>query len=314
MPAASVIIPARDAASTLRRTLDALGAQEAAESFEVVVVDDGSMDHTAALARAAPIGARVLRGGGGGPAVARNLGVDGSEASVLAFVDADCEPTPGWLAAGLAALAEADLVQGAVTAPPGTSAGPFDRGISVHSETGLYETANLFVKREVFERIGGFESWLRPRRGIELGEDVWFAWRARRAGARTAFSAEALVYHPVTSRPPAAYIAEHARLRFFPAMARRIPELRDAFFYHRYFLSPRSAAFDLAAIGLTVATTRREWLPLAAVIPYGRLLLSDARRFGRRRAPGVAFVRAAADLVAAASLAVGSLRWRSAVL
>src|SRR5256885_1729530 len=83
----------------------------------------------------------------------------------------------------------------------------------------------------------------RPRRGIELGEDILFGWRARRAGARTAFCARALVHHAVVPRGPVAYVAERARLRFFPAIAARVPELRETFFHRRLFLSRRTAAF-----------------------------------------------------------------------
>ncbi|HEV2752263.1 MAG TPA: glycosyltransferase, partial [Solirubrobacteraceae bacterium] len=57
-PAVSVIVPARDAAATLPATLAALGAQAGAPEHEVLVVDNGSRDATAALAREAR--ARVL--------------------------------------------------------------------------------------------------------------------------------------------------------------------------------------------------------------------------------------------------------------
>ena len=50
-PAVSVIVPARDAAPTLERTLQALRAQQLAEAFEVIVVDDGSGDDTASIAK-----------------------------------------------------------------------------------------------------------------------------------------------------------------------------------------------------------------------------------------------------------------------
>ena len=108
----------------------------------------------------------------------------------------------------------------------------------------LYETANLLVARSWFERVGGFEPWLAPRRSKELAEDVWLGWRIRRAGARVAFAAEAVVEHAVFPGTPASYVAERARLRFFPAIAGRIPELREDFFYRRVFMNRRTAAFD----------------------------------------------------------------------
>ena len=312
MPAVSVIVPARDAAATLPATLAGLAAQSLDAPVELVVVDDGSHDATARLARAA--GATVVPGAGAGPAEARNRGAAAAGASVLAFLDADCAPTPRWLEAGLAALEGADLLQGAVCPPPGAAIGPFDRTLWVTRPHGLYETANLFVRRELFDRLDGFESWLRPRRGIELGEDVWFGWRARRAGARIVFSSEALVHHTVFPRGPRAYAAERARLRFFPAMTARIPELREAFLYRRLFLSSRTAAFDLALAGAAVAVARRRPTALLAAAPYARLAYRDAHRGGRRRAPAVLAADLVADAIGAGALLTGSAQARTPVL
>jgi glycosyltransferase involved in cell wall biosynthesis len=302
VPSVSVVIPARDAAATIGATLAALAAQRPGE---VIVVDDGSADATVAIAEAAPVVTRVIRGPGDGPGAARNAGAAAATGEVLAFLDADCEPQAGWLTAGLQALEKADLVQGRTTPPPHAQVGPFDRTLWVVAPWGLFETANLFVRRELFERLGGFEPWLSPARSKELAEDVWFGWRAVRAGSRTAFCGEALVHHAVFERSARDYVAERLRLRYFPAMAQRIPELRETFFWQRLFLTRRSAAFDAALAGvLLAAAARRPW-PLALALPYARI----ARR--RRRAWPVDLV---ADAVGLASLLAGSARSRSLVL
>ena len=313
MPEVSVIIPARDAAATLPATLDALAGQGLPrDRFEVIVVDDASGDRTAACAGEA--GARVLSASGQGPAAARNAGARAAGGDVLAFTDADCVPSAGWLRAGLEAIERADLVQGAVVPPPGAAPGPFDRTLWVRTELGLYESANLLVRREVFDRLGGFESWLRPRRGIELGEDTLLGWSARRSGARVAFAPEAVVYHAVRARRATGYVADRSRLRSFPALVGRIPELRDQLAYRRFFLSRRSAAFDLALAGVLAALVRRRPLSLAAAAPYAALLASDARRWGARLGPRVAVAGLAADTVGAAALARGSLEARTLLL
>jgi hypothetical protein len=87
-------------------------------------------------------------------------------------------------------------------------------------------------------------------------------------------------------------------------MARRVPELREALFYRRCFLSRRSAAFDLAVVGAAVGVARRRPLALAAALPYARMLARDARYDG---GPQVAAARLAADAVGAAAMAYGSL-------
>jgi len=311
--AASVIVPARNAAPTLGATLAGLAAQEVDAPFEVIVVDDGSTDDTIAIAEAAPLEVRVVREGGVGPGPARNAGARVAAGRVLAFTDADCVPTPGWLAGGLAALSDADLVQGAVHADPAASLGPFDRTVWVVEETGLYECASLFCDRALFDRVGGFEDWLGARLGKPLAEDTWFGWRARRAGARTRFAEGALVHHAVFARSAAGFVTERARLVYFPAIARQMPELRGTTFFARLFLSRRSATFDLALTGAAVSLTRRSPRPLLAALPWAWLVTKAARRWGRR-APQVAAVEAAADAVGAGALAIGTARARSPLI
>jgi glycosyltransferase involved in cell wall biosynthesis len=309
----SVVVPARNAAGTLGRTLACLAAQELDGRFEVIVVDDGSDDHTPDVARSAPGPVTVISDGRIGAAEARNRGVAAAAAPAIAFTDADCFPTRDWLANGLGALADADLVQGRVMPDPEAPLGPFDRTIWVEAERGFYETANLFVKRATFERIGGFEDWIDTGGEKLLAEDVWFGWRAVRAGARTAFAADALVHHAVFPRGPAGFVSERLRLRYFPAIAARIPEFRERTLYRQMFLSKRSAAFDLALAGAVLGAARRSRLPLACALPYARMALRDTLQY-RRRAPLVAAVRAAADAASLAALLAGSARARSIVL
>jgi glycosyltransferase involved in cell wall biosynthesis len=319
---ASVIVPARNARLTLPRTLAALAAQEfEAGAYEVIVVDDGSTDDTAALAGSAPGPVNVVAQPPRGPAVARNLGVEASSGSALAFCDADVFPTPGWLAAGVAALADADLVQGRVLPDPQARSGPFDRTISITSQVGLWETANLFATRDLFERVGGFEEWLRPRSGKPLAEDVWFGHQALRSGARPGFCSEALAYHAVFPRSRRAFVGERRRLEYFPAMVRKMPELRRELLAHGLFLTDRTAAFDLALVAaLTAARRARAW-PLLGTGPYLAALATNARwRVQPRSRAGVATVATvaltdlAADAVGLLALLAGTVRYRSAIL
>ncbi|HEV7664789.1 MAG TPA: glycosyltransferase, partial [Chloroflexota bacterium] len=105
----AVIIPARNAARSLPDCLAALRASEIpGSSGHLIVVDDASTDATAKVAAAA--GAQVLAGEGRGPAAARNLGAQISDADVLIFLDADTAPEPGWLAALLEPFADAGIV------------------------------------------------------------------------------------------------------------------------------------------------------------------------------------------------------------
>ncbi|HEY6522288.1 MAG TPA: glycosyltransferase family A protein [Solirubrobacteraceae bacterium] len=323
MARVSVIVPARDAGETLPRALSAILAQDLSEPFEVIVVDDGSRDDTARRAHSVGAPVTVLRQTALGPAAARNAGVAQASGTLLAFCDADVFPAPGWLAAGVRALAAADLVQGRVLPDPDAALGPFDRTLWIDGPVGLWETANLFVTRGAFEAAGGFEQWLAPRRGKALAEDVWFGYRALRAGARPGFSPDALAHHAVFPRGWRAYAAERGRLRFFPAMAGRMPELRAAFLYRRAFLNARTARFDVAVAAALLSAAWRNPVLLAAAVPYARELRRHAHRANRAHGAGgaagpapaaVAAADLCADLVGLAALAAGSVRYGAPVL
>lgn len=309
----SVIVPAHDAEPTIGRCLRALATQTVDQPYEVVVVDDGSQDDTATAVRDHGRGVHLVEQRAMGPAAARNAGVRAASGSILAFTDADCEPTPEWLAAGVAALRCAALVQGAVHPDPRASPGPFDRTLRVTSETGLYELANVFVNRSWFERVGGLEAWLDQTDGKELAEDLWLGWRIRRAGGRTSFCPEAVVYHAVFHRGPHDFVAERRRLRYFPAIARKVPELRREAFFARIFLTRRTAAVDAAVTGGLAAAIMRSKLPLALALPYLWLACKGHRPW-RSDEVKVALVRALADLVGLAALVRGTLRERCPVL
>ncbi|MHB8692681.1 MAG: glycosyltransferase family 2 protein [Solirubrobacteraceae bacterium] len=309
-PEVSVVVPVLNAAATIASALRALAEQSDAR-YEVIVVDGGSTDGSLELLAAAEAGAgsmfSLLHNPLGDPASSRNLGARHARGQVLAFTDADCEPDAGWLAAGLSALGRgAELVQGRVV--PASSPGPFDRTVSVGAEHGLYETANLFLTRDAFERAGGFEPLpgLRLAPGTHFGEDAWFAWRAKRAGARSTFAADAVVKHAVFERDAAAFIAERRRAAYFPALVAAIPELRSTFLHRRLFLSQASARFDLALAGAVLALVTRR-APAA--------LLAAPWLAGLARAPsGTRGALAAADALTAAALLAGSVRHATPVL
>lgn len=103
-PAVTVVVPTRDRPDSLAECLAALERQTAS-SYEVVVVDDGSVDGDAvARVVAAAPHARLVVGAGHGPAAARNLGATAAAAPIVCFTDDDCRPESGWLEAIVAAV------------------------------------------------------------------------------------------------------------------------------------------------------------------------------------------------------------------
>jgi glycosyltransferase involved in cell wall biosynthesis len=320
-PDVSVIVPAHNAAALLPRLLAALDRSTYGGLWETVVVDDASTDATADIAE--EWGAHVVRlDSQSGPAASRNAGLAAARAPLIAFTDADCEPCPEWLSALVAALAEADIALGPIRPAPDARRGPFDRTLSTGRDSPLFETANLAVRREVADRVGGFEPFA-PVAGVRtglrpsvdeghFGEDAVFGWRARRAGARTVFAEDALVHHAVFPRGAFDYVAERWRLRFFPALVREVPELRSRLTL-RYFLTENTALFDLAVLGIAVSLASRRRGPLAATLPYLKRRLTWRGGWHPEVAEHNAAL-VAGDAVGFAALARGSVAARRLLL
>ena len=88
----SVVIPARDAAGTLPTLLRALAAQETGAAWEAILVDDGSLDHSAAVAKefcSHDSRFRIVEQQNQGLGPARNTGVRFAEGEYITFVDSD---------------------------------------------------------------------------------------------------------------------------------------------------------------------------------------------------------------------------------
>jgi glycosyltransferase involved in cell wall biosynthesis len=203
-PLVSVIVPVRnDRGAYLRTLLDALASQTLPRSsFEIVIGDDGSTDGSTEGLPTDDGWVRVLVGPPRNSYAARNRAARAARAPVLAFCDSDCRPEPDWLEAGLAALEGAELAAGRIrfivperrtiwTLMDMDSTKDHEREVAIANA----ETANLFVHREVYERLGGFDDSI-PEHG-----DFDFALRAVASGARLVYAPEAVAWHP--TRDPA---------------------------------------------------------------------------------------------------------------
>jgi glycosyltransferase involved in cell wall biosynthesis len=199
---ASVIVPVRNGREHLSQLLPALEAQTLGrESFEVLIGDDGSTDGSTRALSTNDGWLRVLNGPPTNSYAARNRAARASQAPVLAFCDADCRPEPDWLEQGLAALEDTDIVAGRIRfdVPSARTVwtlldmdGSKDHEHEV--EVGVAETANLFLRRELFDRVGAFEEEV-PEYG-----DFDFIERCVERGAELQYSADPVVWHPTRDR------------------------------------------------------------------------------------------------------------------
>ncbi|MFM6854240.1 MAG: glycosyltransferase [Sphingopyxis sp.] len=198
-PAISIIIPHYNDLPGLDRCLTALVAQHGgAGAFEIIVADNVSPQGADAVARCVAGRARLTIASQRGAGPARNSAVAIARGAVLAFTDADCVPAPGWLNAGVAALAHYDVVGGAmaVLLPQNTTLNPaqafeavfaFDNAAYV-ARKGFTVSANLLCRRAVFDATGPF--------GVGLSEDLDWCHRAQAAGHTLGYAADAVVGHP----------------------------------------------------------------------------------------------------------------------
>jgi glycosyltransferase involved in cell wall biosynthesis len=297
----TVIIPARNEGGTIAELIHAVrGQAPPGWRVEVVLVDDGSTDGTAAVARAA--GARVLElgspPGGGNPAAARNRGALAATGDPLVFLDADCRPASGWLARLLAGhAAGAAVVGGALDLPPGLPAMArcdyYCGWYHVHSrrpagEVPNHPPGNLSVRRAEFERGPGFTE----QQPIAYAHEE-LAWQAeiRGRGGRILFDPGAIVYH--YNRPGFRNLLRRNYRWGFSAIESKAPTgaARLAWVYHHpLLLMVASLPLALASAGYNLAGWARArvlepllMLPavLAARLAYSAGLVAGGLRWVR---------------------------------
>lgn len=180
-PVLAFVVPVRDDAVRLQTCLRSLWRTAGDTPCDVLVLDHGSRDESAAVARAA--GARVETRQGGNVAGLRNLGASLTTAPLIAFVDADNEVAEGWIEAALAAFASPRVgIAGAPYLPPpnGTWVQRTYDALRRHPEadepTEWLGAGNMVVRREAFEQARGFDE------GLETCEDVDFCARVAARG------------------------------------------------------------------------------------------------------------------------------------
>jgi glycosyltransferase involved in cell wall biosynthesis len=199
-PEISVIVPVLNGADVIGSCVEGLIGQSLEEaSYEIIVVDNGSVDRTREIVAAFPV-QLIEEHSQRTPYAARNAGLERAQGKLLAFTDADCRPSRQWLERARAAMrgAEADLVGGRVvfTFSDRPSAGELtdalwhlDVAHQIEANRACM-TANLLARREVFDAIGPFEATIRS------GGDGRWTRRATDAGFSLVYASDAQVSKP----------------------------------------------------------------------------------------------------------------------
>ncbi|OGO21151.1 MAG: hypothetical protein A2Z14_16325 [Chloroflexi bacterium RBG_16_48_8] len=244
----SVIIPAKNAAKTINTCLQAVLEQKGfSQPYEVIVVDDGSEDVTAAIANG--FGVRVIRlEEGMGPATARNAGAAIAKGEILIFTDSDCEPESNWMVEMIKPF-EDPAVVGVRGAYRSRQSGWVPRFVQQEyafkylliaglDSIDFIDTYSAAYRRTTFLENGGFEKAF----PVPCVEDQEFSFRLARKGYRMVFAPDAIVYHQ-HDRNVGEYVKRKFGIGYWKAfMLRWMPE--------RLFQDTHTPATQRAQIGL----------------------------------------------------------------
>jgi GT2 family glycosyltransferase len=197
-PRISVVVCTYNGARTIKDCLQGL-ARLAYPNYEVIVVDDGSGDATAAIVT--KYGCRLIRTENRGLASARNTGLEVATGEIVAYLDDDAYPDPHWLSYLAAAFSRTSHagVGGPNIAPPDDGAiaecvarapgGP-THVLVTDSEAEHIPGCNMAFRKACLEAIGGFDAQFRT-----AGDDVDVCWRLQARGWTLGFHPAAIVWH-----------------------------------------------------------------------------------------------------------------------
>ena len=318
----SVIVPAYNAEQTLEGCLMALTNQPlpSGAELEIIVVDDGSTDDTAALAHR--YGVRVISQVNAGPAAARNTGARAASGELLLFTDADCVPAHDWAACMAAPFAD-PTVAGAKGTYRTTQSEPVARFVQIEYEDrydrmcrqehiDFVDTYSAAYRRDVFLQAGGFDATF-PSASVE---DQEFSFRLAQAGHRLVFVPDARVVH-LHDRT----VVEYARRKFWIGFWKALVTSRYPAKLASDSHTPQVLKVQMGLVGgggvllALGAILRRRRLALAAVncwVAFGVTTLSFLRKAWPKDrtiallAPLLLFIRAVALGI---GFALGNLRW-----
>ena len=198
-PLVSVVVCAYNAADTLDDCLSAL-ERLTYPSYEVIVVNDGSRDHTGEIARGHSV-VRLIDVPNGGLSAARNIGLSHSRGEIVAYTDADTRVDQDWLTFLVQPFLTLDVVgsggpnvvpaddppmaQCIARAPGGPTHVLLDDRIAEH-----VPGCNMAFRRDALLAINGFNPIY-----LRAGDDVDVCWRLQARGGKIGFAASALVWH-----------------------------------------------------------------------------------------------------------------------
>ena len=251
----SVIIPAYNAEKTIGKCLNALKEQSyPADSYEVIVVDDGSTDKTGSIAQGYAV--RYIRQENNGPASARNKGAHEAKGEIILFTDSDCVPDKNWIGEMVRPFDDPEVaaVKGAYrTLQRGIVARfaqiEFEERYEMLKKVNsidMIDTYSAGFRREIFLKVGGFDASFPSANN----EDTELSYRMSKLGFKMVFNPEAKVYH--LNHPDS--IRRYARLKFWRGYWRMVVYKRFPCKMIKDTYTPQILKFQILFLYLSLIT------------------------------------------------------------
>jgi glycosyltransferase involved in cell wall biosynthesis len=229
-PRVSVVICARNGGGTLRWCLEGARRLDYPD-YEVIVVDDGSIDATAAIA--GECGYPAISTPNRGLSSARNTGLEAASGEIVAYLDCDARPDRDWLRYLAASFRDTDHagIGGPNLPPPdgwiadcvaNAPGGPVHVLLSDREAEHIPGCNMAFRRRRLLE-IGGFDPRFRA-----AGDDVDICWRLQERGETLGFNAGAVVWHRARDSVRAYWRQQVGYGRAEAALERKWPEKYNA--------------------------------------------------------------------------------------
>lgn len=268
----SVIVPVYNGQTTITRCLDALAGQTTPlDSYEVIVVDDGSTDASrvtveAWIARHGMAHWRVVSQPNAGPAAARNHGAALAQSPLLLFTDADCVPAPQWVHSLIVPFVSGvplAAVMGRYLSQQREAAARFAQNefeeryalMARHAQIDTVATYAAAYSRAIFLQAGGFDISF-PKAN---NEDVELSYRLSKAGQRMIFAPDATVFHPHLTTWRGYFKIKMERAYWRMQVYRRYPEKIATDSYTPQTLKAQIVFGLPALLGIVVAGITGEW-------------------------------------------------------
>jgi GT2 family glycosyltransferase len=199
LPSVSVVVASYNGGASLRECLESLRRLNYPR-YEVILVDDGSIDHTPQIARDFRE-VRCIRQSNLGLSAARNAGLAAATGDIVAYTDSDCVVDETWLLYLMQAMRDqgVDAIGGPNVTPPSDSwtakcvacsPGNPSHVMLDDQQAEHIPGCNMAFRRDVLLGLGGFDVQFR-----QAGDDVDICWRLLDAGHRIGYAPAALVWH-----------------------------------------------------------------------------------------------------------------------